>query len=199
MNGNLIQFDEYQQIQGQYEQQQQQQQAAAIDPNNVGDIRDYLTSDFKLSDTALNDLFSEFDFKPDDFQCFDSLPNSNTYSQTDLPPSYDTALLANVKPQQSPAMNEYMSSNALQSLIEQHHQNQPTIIKYSSSPPPQSIPTNYLDVILPFILIPIRQMFSFFFRHRRFHLQICPITNHVENLQQINAHAQLSRLLISQN
>lgn len=151
MNGNLFQFDAYHQMQG---QQEQEQQTTAIDSNAVGDIREYLTSDLKLSDIALNDLFSEFDLNPNDFQYFDPSTNPNTYAHTDLPPSYDTALLTNNKLQStaniqtiSPPINEYIASNTLQSLIEQH-QNQQTIIKYSSSPsPPQLIPTNYIDVI----------------------------------------------------
>ncbi len=46
-----------------------------------------------------------------------------------------------------PVIDEYISSNTLKSLIEQH-QAQQTIVKYSSSPPP-SVPvhqTNYSEV-----------------------------------------------------
>lgn len=123
------------------------------------DIRDYLTCDLKLSDTALNDLFSEFDLNPNDFQYFDSVNNTNHFPQQtlqapiDLPPSYDTALLSstpNNLPQDPhiqptvPAMDEYISLTTLKSLIEQH-QAQQSIGKYTSSPP-KPIQMNYPEV-----------------------------------------------------
>ena len=125
------------------------------------DIKDYLTCDLKLSDTALNDFFSEFDINTSDFQYFDPLTNTNTtyleqtvQTPSELPPpSYDVALLStstNKMTQNSnvqtiqPVIDEYISSNALKSLIEQH-QVQQSIVKYSSSPPP-TVPTNYPEV-----------------------------------------------------
>ncbi|CAF2414532.1 unnamed protein product [Rotaria sp. Silwood2] len=147
INGNLFQLDEYHQ-QG---QQQTQQQSINIDTATVGDIRDYLTCDLKLSDTALNDLFSEFDLNPNDFQYFDSSTNTHVYPQqsaqvpVELPPSYDTALLStsltNITqtPNVQPVIDDYLSSVALKSLIEQH-QTQQAMVKYSTSPP-LSVPT----------------------------------------------------------
>jgi hypothetical protein len=111
----------------------------------------------KLSDTALNDFFSEFDINASDFQYFDPSINTNinylqqtVQSPIELPPPYETALLAtstNIITQNTnvPVIDEYISSNALKSLIEQH-QAQQTIVKYSSSPPP-TVPTTYSEVI----------------------------------------------------
>lgn len=136
------------------------------------DIRDYLTYDLKLSDTAFNDLFSEFDLNPNDFQYLDTSANANTYSQhsalnhNELPPPYDSTMLTtpitaplNTITQtpnaqtMEPVIDDYISSVALKSLIEQHQAQQP-IVKYSSSPPPPPAPcsipipqTNYQEVI----------------------------------------------------
>jgi len=102
-------------------------------------------------------LFSEFDLNPNDFQYFDHSTNTITYPQQslqaplDLPPSYDTALLSTTTTTDemtpdptiqiiSPVIDEYISSNTLKSLIEQHQAHQ-SIVKYSSSPPP-SVPTH---------------------------------------------------------
>lgn len=174
MSGNLFQFDEY-------PQQQQQQQSIGIDPNAVGgrindfvlhpksitklsftvilDLRDYLACDLKLSDTALNDLFSEFDLNPNDFQYLDPGNNVPNYAQqtlqapVDLPPSYDTALLSTTSNNllQNPNMqstgsvgDEYISLNTLKSLLEQH-QAQQSLVKYAASPP-ESVPINYPEV-----------------------------------------------------
>ena len=127
--------------------------------DQIIDIRDYLTCDLKLSDTALNDLFSEFDVNPNDFPYFDPATNTNQFPQqllqapVDLPPSYDTALLSatpNNLPQDPhiqstvPAMDEYISLSTLKSLIEQH-QAQQSLVKYASSPP-EPVPTNYPEV-----------------------------------------------------
>ncbi len=118
----------------------------------------------KLSDTALNDLFSEFELNPNDFQYFDPSTSTLTYPQqslqslVDLPPSYDAALLSTTLNNLTqdpniqsipPVIDEYISSNTLKSLIEQH-QAQQSIVKYSSSPPPPPVPshqTNYSEVI----------------------------------------------------
>ncbi len=168
MSGNLFQFDEY--------QQQEHQQSMNIDTTAVGgelisfflcfklnfvfiDIRDYLTCDLKLSDTALNDFFSEFDINPSDFPYFDPSANTNTtYLQQTVqapfelpPPPYDAALLSTSTNEITnntniqPVIDEYLPSDALDSLIEQH-QVQQTIVKYSSSPPPIVL-TNYPEVI----------------------------------------------------
>ncbi|CAF0850328.1 unnamed protein product [Rotaria sp. Silwood1] len=147
INGNLFQFDEYHQ----QDRQQTQQQSIDIDPTTVGDIRDYLTCDLKLSDTTFNDLFSEFDLNPNDFQYFDSSANANTYPQqsaqvpVELPPSYNEALFStsvtNIAQTSNvqPIIDDYLSSVALKSLIEPH-QVQQTMVKYSNSPP-LSVPT----------------------------------------------------------
>jgi hypothetical protein len=163
MNGNLFQFDEYPQ-----QDQQQQQLMNNIDTAAVGgkvisffflnnkmnvilDIRDYLTCDFKFSDTALNDLFYEFDVHPNEFQYYDpnTYPQQTIQTPVDLPPSYDTALLSTTQnPNIQPVINEYISSNTLNSLIEQH-QAQQSIVKYSTSPPPvvSTHQINYPEVI----------------------------------------------------
>ena len=119
------------------------------------DIRDYLTCDLKLSDVALNDLFSEFDLNPNDFPYFDPSTNTNIYPQqsiqtpSELPPPYDTVLHSTTPNSNIQAeIDQYLSSNTLKSLIEQH-QSQQTIVKYSTSPPP-SVPihqANYPEVI----------------------------------------------------
>lgn len=126
------------------------------------DIRDYLTCDLKLSDTAFNDLFSEFDLPSNDFEYFNTSTNTNVYSQqstqvpVDLPPPppYDAALFTTAvtniaQPQNSqPNIDDYLSTNALKSLLE-HHQNPQPIVKNSFSPPP-TVPTaqpNYTEVI----------------------------------------------------
>lgn len=127
--------------------------------DQIIDIRDYLTCDLKLSDTALNDLFSEFDLNPNDFPYFDPANSSNHFPQqtlqapVDLPPSYDTALLSatpnnlpqdpNIQPT-VPAMDEYISLSTLKSLIEQH-QAQQSLVKYASAPP-EPVQTNYPEV-----------------------------------------------------
>ncbi|CAF4270904.1 unnamed protein product, partial [Rotaria magnacalcarata] len=86
ITGNLFQFDDY--------QQQVQQQPIHIDTTTIGDIKDYLTCDLKLSDTAFNDLFSEFDLNLNGFQYFDSSTNADAYYQHsaqvagELPPPY---------------------------------------------------------------------------------------------------------------
>lgn len=113
----------------------------------------------KLSDTALNDLFSEFDLNPNDFQYLDPVTNVNNYAQqtlqtpVELPPSYDTALLSttsNNLPQGShiqstiPPVDEYISINTLKSLLEQH-QVQQSLVKYTASPP-EHVPINYPEV-----------------------------------------------------
>ncbi|CAF0788477.1 unnamed protein product [Adineta ricciae] len=152
MSGNLFQFEEYQQ---QEQQHQHQQGNMTIDPTVVGDIKDYLTCDLKLSDTAFNDFFSEFDISTNDFQYFDPSTNTTTtYLQPPPielpPPSYDATVLptasdkitqnSNVQTREAP-VEEYMSSGTLQTLIEQHQAHQ-SVMKYSSSPPPPSTPTS---------------------------------------------------------
>ncbi|UJR23410.1 hypothetical protein I4U23_026417 [Adineta vaga] len=151
MSGNLFQFDEYQ-------QQDQQQQTMNIDPTVVGDIKDYLTCDLKLSDTAFNDIFSEFDINTCEFQYLDPPTNTHTtyLQQASMelppPPSYDATLLAtstnkmiqntNIQTMQS-TMDEYISSD-FNTLMDQH-QVQQTNVKYASTPTPplSSVPSNY--------------------------------------------------------
>ena len=117
------------------------------------DIKDYLTCDLKLSDTAFNDFFSEFDINTNDFQCFDPSTNTTTtyLQQAPIelpPPPYDATILStssekitpnsNVQMMEAP-LEEYMSTGTLQTLIEQH-QVQQSAVKYSSSPSPSSVP-----------------------------------------------------------
>ncbi|CAF3301520.1 unnamed protein product [Rotaria socialis] len=147
INGNLFQFDDY--------QQQVQQQPIHIDTTTVGDIKDYLTCDLKLSDTIFNDLFSEFDLNPNYIPYFDPSTNTDAYYQHsaqvsgELPPSYDSTLLSTNISQTAivqPVIENYLSSTTFKTLPEQDPAQQ-TIVKYCSSPPPSvpTLPTAYSE------------------------------------------------------
>lgn len=110
----------------------------------LSDLSSSLISDFKLSDTNFNDIFSEFDLTPDDLQCYHlstdemapiqsshALPQLN---QTYLPP---TAINSNVQYSQ-PEIDQILSTNALKYLIEQHQSQQMNARLPSSSPLSQS-------------------------------------------------------------
>ena len=144
-----------------------------------------MTCDLKLSDNALNDLFSDFDINPNDFQSFDSLANHIGYSQlpsVDLPPAYDTVLLSNDPnttttthiPTLQPRLDEYLSSNALKTLIEQHQAQQP-MIKYppsSPSPPITMHQTSYSEVRSAMFLSSLHFLFDFLSRLHLFYRSI---------------------------
>jgi hypothetical protein len=118
------------------------------------DIRDYLTCDLKLSDTALNDLFSDFDMNTNDFQSYDNsiqnisylqIPLQNTLSTSmDLPPPYDVTLLSasvnttlNTRhvPTVPSRLDGYLSTNTNNPMLEQQA-SQSVTVKYLSSPSP---------------------------------------------------------------
>ena len=68
------------------------------------DHPDSLENDLKLSDTAFNDLFSEFDIPTQDLHCFRARVDDDRDSQPDI--------------------DELLSSNAVKFLIEQHQSQQ---------------------------------------------------------------------------
>ena len=125
----------------------------------LSDLSSSLISDFKLSDTNFNDIFSEFDLTTNDLQCyhlptdemapiqsFHALPQLN---QTFLPP---TVVNSNLHYNQ-PEIDQIISTNALKYLIEQHHSQQMNAQLPSSSPLSQSslstAGTSYPEVCEP--------------------------------------------------
>ena len=69
------------------------------------DHPDSLENDLKLSDTAFNDLFSEFDTPTHDFQCFHAAAADDAHGSR-------------------PNIDELLSSNTIKFLIEQHQSQQ---------------------------------------------------------------------------
>ena len=133
------------------------------------DIHDYLTCDLKLSDTALNDLLSDFDINTQELQSYEPQLNHITYSHlpienglintVELPPAYDTVLVSNNNNNMpsnihhmgnlGPTFDSYIRSDGLNNSVMEQHQVQESMIKYSPStpsPPLSMHSTNYSEV-----------------------------------------------------
>lgn len=113
LSGNLFQFDDFHPNSTQNFPQDTTSGA-------FGDLREYLSSDLKLSDGSFSDLFSEFDLNPNDFQSLDVLATQTGFNQqqttsTDLPPpAYETIPLTN-------NFDHYLSTNDVKPFADQQH------------------------------------------------------------------------------
>ncbi|CAF2491172.1 unnamed protein product [Rotaria sp. Silwood2] len=112
-------------------------------------LDDYLTYDFKLSDSILNNILSDFDVNTNDIQCIDSSINDINYFHTspDLPSSYKTTLNSeainnNVQSLQA-EFDEVLSPDPFKLLIEQYQKQQTNNELLFS--PPSCIPTDHRE------------------------------------------------------